>query len=34
MPHIPLYVSEEFEGKSKGGLYSDVIEEIDWSVGS
>nr|WP_299073370.1 sulfatase [uncultured Allomuricauda sp.] len=33
MPHIPLYASEGFKGKSKRGLYGDVIEEIDWSVG-
>jgi len=33
MPHVPLYVSPDFEGKSKGGLYGDVIEELDWSVG-
>ena len=33
MPHVPLYVSEKFKGKSKRGLYGDVIEEIDWSVG-
>jgi arylsulfatase A len=33
MPHIPLYASEEFEGSSPRGLYGDVIEEIDWSVG-
>ncbi len=33
MPHIPLFVSEKFQGKSKRGLYGDVIEEIDWSVG-
>ncbi|MDP6634901.1 MAG: sulfatase-like hydrolase/transferase [Phycisphaerae bacterium] len=33
MPHIPLYVSPEFEGKSEAGLYGDCIEEIDWSVG-
>lgn len=33
MPHVPLYTSEEFEGRSKAGLYGDVIEEIDWSVG-
>jgi len=33
MPHIPLYVSPEFEGKSKGGLYGDVIEEIDYNFG-
>ena len=33
MPHIPLYASEAFKGKSKGGLYGDTIEEIDWAVG-
>lgn len=33
MPHVPLYVSPEFEGRSARGLYGDVIEEIDWSVG-
>ncbi len=33
MPHVPLYVSEKFEGSSKRGLYGDVIQEIDWSVG-
>ena len=33
MPHIPLFASEQFKGKSKRGLYGDTIEEIDWSVG-
>lgn len=33
MPHVPLFASEEFKGKSKRGLYGDVVEEIDWSVG-
>ena len=33
MPHVPLYVSEKFKGKSKQGLFGDVIMEIDWSVG-
>lgn len=33
MPHIPLYASDRFEGTSPRGLYGDVIEEIDWSVG-
>lgn len=32
-PHVPLYVSDKFRGKSKRGLYGDVISEIDWSVG-
>ena len=33
MPHVPIYVSEKFNGKSGKGLYADVIMEIDWSVG-
>ncbi len=33
MPHIPLFAHEEFLRTSKRGLYGDVIEEIDWSVG-
>lgn len=33
MPHVPLFVSEKYRGKSKHGLYGDVIQEIDWSVG-
>jgi arylsulfatase A len=33
MPHVPLYVSPGFEGKSSRGLYGDVVEELDWSVG-
>jgi arylsulfatase len=32
-PHVPLFVSDNFKGKSKRGLYGDVIMEIDWSVG-
>jgi arylsulfatase A-like enzyme len=33
MPHIPLFASDEFRGRSTAGIYGDVIEEIDWSVG-
>ncbi len=33
MPHVPIYASPEFTGKSAGGLYGDVVEEMDWSVG-
>ena len=33
MPHVPIAASSKFKGKSKQGLYGDVIEEIDWSVG-
>lgn len=32
-PHIPLAASDRFRGKSPFGIYGDVIEEIDWSVG-
>jgi arylsulfatase A len=33
MPHVPLFVSDKYRGKSGHGLYADVIMEIDWSVG-
>jgi arylsulfatase A-like enzyme len=33
MPHVPIFASERFRGRSKQGLYGDVIEEIDDSVG-
>ena len=33
MPHVPLYVSPAFAGKSPRGLYGDVLAEMDWSVG-
>jgi arylsulfatase A-like enzyme len=33
MPHVPLFASDRFRGKTKRGLYGDVIAEIDWSVG-
>lgn len=33
MPHMPLHTTKEFLGKSGAGLYEDVIETIDWSVG-
>jgi arylsulfatase A len=33
MPHVPLFVSPEFKGKSQHGLYGDVIEEIDFNTG-
>ncbi len=32
MPHVPIFASEEFQGKSGLGLYADVMLEIDWSV--
>jgi arylsulfatase A-like enzyme len=33
MPHVPLFVSDKFKGKTARGLFGDVIEEIDWSFG-
>jgi arylsulfatase A-like enzyme len=33
MPHVPLFVSEKFKGKSRQGLYGDVMMELDWSIG-
>jgi len=33
MPHIPLFASERFQNRSAGGIYGDVVEELDWSVG-
>ena len=32
-PHIPLYASDRFHGRSAAGLYGDVVEELDWSTG-
>ena len=32
MPHMPLFVSDAYRGRSAAGIYGDVIEEIDWSV--
>lgn len=34
MPHVPIFCSDEFAGRSARGLYGDVIEEIDASVGA
>jgi arylsulfatase A len=33
MPHVPLFASKDFAGKSPRGLYGDVVEELDWSAG-
>lgn len=33
MPHVPIAVSEKFKGTSGRGLYGDVVQELDWSVG-
>jgi arylsulfatase A-like enzyme/dienelactone hydrolase len=33
MPHVPIFASREFQGRTGRGLYADVIAELDWSVG-
>jgi arylsulfatase A len=33
MPHVPLYASPAFAGRSERGPYGDTIEEIDHNVG-
>jgi arylsulfatase len=33
MPHVPIFATETFKGTSRRGLYGDVIQELDWSVG-
>src|SRR5699024_8061327 len=33
MAHLPIHTTKEFKGKSRAGLYGDVIETLDWSVG-
>jgi arylsulfatase A-like enzyme len=33
MPHLPIHTTDRFRGQSEAGLYGDVIETIDWSVG-
>ncbi len=33
MPHIPLFASDKFKGRSAAGAYGDAVEELDWSVG-
>ena len=33
MPHMPVYASTDFQGKSARGKYGDTVEELDWSVG-
>ncbi|MEJ6731618.1 MAG: sulfatase [Opitutaceae bacterium] len=33
LPHVPLLMGPNFEGKTERGAYGDVVEELDWSVG-
>lgn len=34
MPHVPIFASEKFRGTSSRGLYGDVVQELDASVGA
>lgn len=34
MPHVPIHAAAKYRGKSAGGAYGDVIEELDWSIGA
>ncbi len=33
MPHVPIFASDKFQRTSQRGLYGDVVQELDWSVG-
>ncbi|MCZ6784500.1 MAG: sulfatase-like hydrolase/transferase, partial [Proteobacteria bacterium] len=33
-PHVPHYASPEHAGRSEGGLYGDVVEDLDRSTGA
>lgn len=33
MPHVPLFVSDKFQGRTERGTFGDVIAEVDWSMG-
>ena len=32
-PHVPMFASPAFQGRSRAGIYGDAVEELDWSVG-
>ncbi len=32
-PHVPMFASPAFKGKSRAGIFGDAVEELDWSVG-
>jgi len=33
MPHKPHHIEEEYAGKSEAGIFGDIVQQIDWSVG-
>lgn len=34
MPHVPIFASAKFKGRSGRGLYGDVVEELDDAIGA
>ncbi|HCN79455.1 MAG TPA: arylsulfatase [Verrucomicrobiales bacterium] len=32
-PHVPMFASPQFKGRSRAGIYGDAVEELDWSTG-
>lgn len=34
MPHVPIFASAKFKGRSGRGLYGDVVEELDDAIGT
>ena len=33
MPHLPISAPDKFKSTSEAGLYGDVIEAVDWTIG-
>jgi arylsulfatase A-like enzyme len=33
MPHVPIFASDKYKGRSSRGLYGDVVEELDAAIG-
>ncbi|MEK0437183.1 MAG: Arylsulfatase [Verrucomicrobiota bacterium] len=34
MPHVPIFASAKFKGRSARGVYGDVVEELDDAIGT
>jgi arylsulfatase len=34
MPHVPIFASAKFKGRSARGVYGDVVEELDDAIGA
>jgi arylsulfatase A-like enzyme len=33
MPHVPIFATDKFKGTTRGGLWGDVMEELDSGIG-